>query len=224
MIQLYQFPWSPYCLVQRRILEYGRIPFRAVPVSPGADRTAVWRLTRQRYYQVPVLKHGRQVLFETGPDSQVLAKYLDGRFGLGLFPSEWEGVQDILWRYLENDVEGVTFRLNDAHWREFVPVREQCGYLRHKERRFGRGCLEDWLARQDELQADLARLLAPFEGMLAHRPFLLAGAPVFVDFCLLGMLDNFLYSDHYRMPPVLTRLGDWRERMVRQRLRPSSSA
>ena len=218
MIQFYQFAWSPYCLVVRRILEFGRIPFRSVAVSPGADRSVIWRLTRERYYQVPVIKHGRQVLFETGPDSQVIAKYLDGRFGLGLFPAEWSGVQDLLWRHVENEVEGATFRLNDARWLDFVPVGERCGYLRHKERRFGRGCLQEWATREAEWLEELGRLLEPYEEMLAHRPYLLGPRPLFVDFCLLGMLDTFLFSGHYRMPERFVRLIDWRKRLERCRL------
>lgn len=214
MIQLYQFAWSPYCLVIRRMLEYGRIGFRAVNVS-ARDRSVVWRLTKERYYQLPVMKDGRQVLFETGPDSQVLAKYLDSKFGLGLFPVGWEGVQDLLWRYFENDVEGVTFKLNDAYWREFVPAADRCSYVRHKERKFGRGCLEDWLRDQTELLGQLETLLLPAEQMLATRAYLLADRPLFVDFCLHGMLANFLYSGHYELPAAHGRLSDWYGRMAR---------
>lgn len=171
---------------------------------------------------MPVIKDGRQVVFETEPDSQVIAKYLDSRFGLGLFPPEWEGVQDVLWRYFENEVEGLTFRLNDAHWREFVPARERCGYLRHKERKFGRGCLDDWLARQPELLGQLTHLLVPAEQMLATRPYLLAERPVFADFSLHGMLSNFLFSGHYDLPPEHGRLADWYARLSRlQRPLPS---
>lgn len=223
MIQFYQFPWSPYCLVTRRILEYGRIPFRSVNV-PNRDRSVVWRLTKERYYQVPVIRDGRQVLFETGPDSQVIAKYLDTRFGLGLFPAAWEGVQDLLWRYFENEVEGATFRLNDAHWREFVPAADHWAYLRHKERKFGRGCLDEWLENQPALLAQLETLLLPAEQMLATRPYLLTDRPLFVDFCLQGMLANFLYSGHYRLPSALGRLGDWYARTSRIRLRLPASA
>lgn len=214
MILFYQFAWSPYCLVTRRILEYGRIRFRSVAV-PAGDRSQIWRLTKERYYQVPVIRDGRQVLFETGPDSQVIAKYLDTRFGLGLFPREWDGVQDLLWRYFENEVEGLTFRLNDAHWREFVPAAERCAYVRHKERRFGRGCLDDWLAKQGELRAQLEALLLPAEQMLGARAYLLADRPLFVDFCLYGMLANFLYSGHYELPASHGRLRDWYDRVGR---------
>src|SRR6266404_5007904 len=98
MIELIQFPWSPYCIVQRRILEFSGVPFQITNV-PNPDRTLVWRLTKRRYYQVPVIRDGKNVIFEVGEDSQVIAKYLDAKLKLGLFPPELEGVQSILWRY-----------------------------------------------------------------------------------------------------------------------------
>ncbi|MBL9127721.1 MAG: glutathione S-transferase family protein [Verrucomicrobiales bacterium] len=218
MIRFHQFDWSPYCLVVRGILEAGGAPFRVVDV-PLNDRSSIWRLTKERYYQVPVIQDGKNVLFETSPDSQVLAKYLDSKFGFGLFPREWEGVQPLLWRFFENDVEDVAFRLNDIHWKEFVPRKEQCGFLRHKERRFGRGCLEAWRVGEAGLLGDLERLLAHPEEMLATRDFLLCDRPVFVDFCLRGMLANFLYSGHYVIPESRPRLRAWMDRMKSVKLR-----
>jgi glutathione S-transferase len=212
MIQLIQFPWSPFCLVQRRILEFSGRPHKLVNIPPS-DRSLVWRLTRQRYYQVPVLKEGRQVLFETDENSQVIAKYLETRFALGLFPSQWDGVQRIVARYIENEVEGLTFKLNDAWFRDFVPQAEQLAYLRHKERRFGRGCLEQWHERHASMVTELAQALVPFEQMLAHRPFLLDHQPRFVDFDLWGMLANFLYSGRYSLPSVHPKVRVWYRRM-----------
>lgn len=212
MIELIQFPWSPYCLAQRRILEFGRIPHRIVNIPPS-DRSLVWKLTRKRYYQVPVLKDGRQVLFETRDTSQVIAKYIELKFGLGLFPDRWEGLQSLLWRYIENEVEGLTFKLNDAYFREFVPRAEQLAYLRHKERKFGRGCLDQWLVGQKQLVAELTEQLVPFEQMLGHRPFLLDDQPRFVDFDLWGMLANFLYSGRYKLPAAHPKIKGWYARL-----------
>src|SRR5262245_10766789 len=123
MIELVQFPWSPYCLVQRRILEYSGKPFKVINVPPQ-DRSLVWKLTRERYYGVPTARNGKSVLFETGDDSQVVAKYLDPKLQLGLFPADIEGVQSILWRFIENDVEGATFRLNDIYYMENVRPKD----------------------------------------------------------------------------------------------------
>jgi len=217
MIELIQFPWSPFCIVQRRILEYGGIPFKAVNI-PNTDRTQVWKLTRERYYGVPVIKDGRTVVFETDDNSQVIAKYLDDKFKLGLFPKQWAGVDDVLWRYIENDVEGVCFRLADIFWLEVVPKSEQLGFLRHKERKFGRGCLEKWRGQQAQLLEELEQILIPFEKMLEDRPFLLDDAPRFVDFDLLGMLDCALYSGHYELPAAHTRVREWRQRMTSAKL------
>jgi len=212
MIQLIQFPWSPYCLVQRRILEYSGTRHKLVNIPPS-DRTLIWRLSKHRYYHVPLLQDGRTVVFETHENSQVIAKYLELKLALGLFPPQWDGLQTILWRYIENEVEGLTFKLNDAHYRHVVPLKEQLAYLRHKERKFGRGCLEEWRARQKLLVEELAGMLAPFERMLARRAFLLDAQPRFVDFDLWGMLANFLYSGRYRLPPIHPKIRVWYRRM-----------
>jgi glutathione S-transferase len=212
MIELIQFPWSPFCIVQRRILEFSGARFKITNI-PNPDRSLVWRLTKERYYGVPILRDGKSVIFEVSDDSQVIAKYLDSRLGLGLFPREPEGVQALLWRYIENEVEGVGFKLNDIYWREFVPPADRLQFLRHKERKFGRGCLALWKAQQPALLAQLEQLLVPFEEMLLLRPFLLEERPRFVDFDLYGILGNFLHSGHYRLPAAHDRLRQWHRRM-----------
>jgi glutathione S-transferase len=212
MIELIQFPWSPFCIVQRRILEFAGISFKIINV-PNADRTLVWRMTRQRYYGVPIIRDGRRVVFETDHDSQVIAKYLDDKLGLGLFPRGLDGLQSILWRVIENELEDIGFRLNDIYWQEMVPAADQLAFLRHKERKFGRGCIEQWRREQKPMLAELARRLVPFEGMLLSQRFLLGDQPRFVDFDLYGILGNFLYSGHYHLPPAHTRLKKWYGRM-----------
>lgn len=212
MIELFQFPWSPYCLVQKRILEYSGAPHKIINAS-STDRSLIWKLTKQRYYQVPILRDGRSVIFETEDNSQVLAKYLDEKFQLGLFPGEFDGIQDILWDFIDNDVESFTFKLNDAYFTEFVPRSEQLAYRRHKERKFGRHCLEQWREQENTLRGELARRLMPFEQMLAHRDFLLDGQPRFVDFDLWGMLANYLFTGHHELPKAHVRLIEWYARM-----------
>ena len=213
MIELIQFPWSPYCLAQRRILEFSGVPFKLINI-PSTDRSLVWRVTRQRYYQVPVLRDGRTVVFETEDNSQVIAKYLDDKLKLGLFPTEWAGVQDLIWPHIENEIESFTFKLNDAHHNEFVPRAEQLNYLRHKERKFGRGCVEKWRQEEKYLRDELARRLSPFEQMLAHREYLLDYRPRFLDFDLFGMLANLLFTGHHQLPALHPRLRQWHARMA----------
>jgi glutathione S-transferase len=131
-----------------------------------------------------------------------------------LFPWELEGVQAILWQYLENQVESVGFKLNDIYWQEVVPAADQLGFLRHKERKFGSGCLHQWRSQQKDLLAQLEQRLLPFEEMLMYKPFLLDQRPRFVDFDLYGMLANFLFSGHYRLPRPHSHLKQWYGRMT----------
>lgn len=223
MIELVQFPWSPFCLVARRILEYSGAPFQVVDIPPN-DRSLVWRLTRQRYYAVPIVKQGRTVVFETDDNSQVIAKYLDAQLELGLFPREWDGVQTVLWQYFESEIEAFGFKLNDIYYQEFVPKAEQLPYLRHKERKFGRGCLQSWRRQESALLEGLEQRLMPCEEMLLRRPFLLGERPLFVDFDLYGMLANFLYNGHQRLPAVCRRLRKWYSRMAEIRCERPASA
>ena len=214
MIELIQFPWSPFCIVQRRILEFSGAPFKITNI-PNQDRSLVWKLTKRRYYGVPIIRDGNNVVFELNDDSQVIGKYLDQKLQLGLFPAALEGVQSVLWRAIENEIEGAAFRLNDIFWKENVPVAEQLQFLRFKERKFGRGCLDQWRADQTVWLTRLERLLLPFEEMLANNSFLLGVEPRFVDFDLFGMLENFLYSGHYELPAAHPRVRDWHRRMAR---------
>ena len=212
MIELIQFPWSPFCIVQRRILEYSGVSFKITDI-PCMDRSRVWRLTRQRYYGVPIIRDGKTAVFETEEESQVIAKYLDEKFQLDLFPVRWKGIEAVLWRQIEAQIEDVCFRLNDIYWQEIVPPADQLEFLRFKERKFGRGCLDQWKANQPKLLEQLKQRLVPYDMMLIERPFLLDARPYFVDFDLYGMLGNFLYSGHYELPPVHARLIEWYERM-----------
>ena len=218
MIELIQFPWSPFCIVQRRLLEFSGTRFKVSNLKLTGDRSPVWKLTKERYNAVPVIRDGRNIIFETGEDSQVIGKYLDQKLKLGLFPADIEGEQSILWRYIENDIEGLTFKLNDTYYRENVAKADQVFYIRHKERKFGRGCLDQWLAQQKTMQTQLAERLLPFEQMLKSRSFLLGARPRFVDFDLYGMLGNFLYSGHYKLPTNRPQISKWYRKLASAKL------
>ena len=213
MIELIQFPWSPFCIVQRRILEFSGTKFKLTNI-PNGDRSLVWKLSRERCYAVPIIRDGKAVIFELNEESQVIAKYIDSRLKLDLFPWRHEGVQSILWRYIENDIESIGFKLNDIYWLEMVPASDRLRFVRHKERKFGRGCIDQWRSQQKVMLSQLEQKLVPFEEMLLYKPFLLDMQPRFVDFDLYGMLANFLYSGHYRLPAKHTNLKRWYRRMT----------
>jgi glutathione S-transferase len=213
MIELIQFPWSPFCIVTRRILEFSQARFKVTDLKLTGDRSLIWELTDQRYYKVPVVKDGKNVVFELDEETQIVAKYLDDRLGLGLFPRELEGVQSVIWRNIEHEIEGLGFKLNDVFYREFVKPADQLPFLRHKERRFGTGCIDQWRASRPQLLKQLETKLMPYEEMLAYQPFLLDERPRFVDFDLYGMLGNFLFSGHYQLPKAHNHLRAWHRRM-----------
>jgi glutathione S-transferase len=212
MIELIQFPWSPFCIVQRRILEFSGAQFKITNI-PNQDRSLVWKLAKQRYYGVPILRDGKNVIFELSDESQVIAKYLDEEFELGLFPNKWCDVQSILWRDIESEIEGAAFRLNDIYWQENVPAKDQLQFLRFKERKFGRGCIDQWRKDQKSWLKQFEERLRPFEMMLTHLPFILDERPRFVDFDLFGMLENFLYSGHYHLPKRHKQIQQWHRGM-----------
>ena len=217
MIELIQFPFSPFCIPTRRILEFSGTPFKIINVPPQ-ERELVWKLTKQQYYGVPVLRDGKQVVFDPTDDEQIVAKYLDQKFELGLFPANREGVQSLLWRHIENDIEGAAFRLNDIYYRENLKPSDQLQYLRFKERKFGRGCIEQWRKDQKDWLKKLEAALAPYEQMMAHSEFLLDERPLFVDFDLFGMLEKFLFSGHYVLPKPLPNLRGWHRSMKTVRI------
>ncbi len=219
MIELVQAPWSPFCIVQRRILEFSGAKFKItnLPKAYG-DRSLVWKLTKGKYYAVPVIRDGAKVIYESGDDTQDIARHLDAKLKLGLFPVAREGEQSVLWRYFEHEIEAVGFKLNDIYWREFVTKADELPFLRHKERKFGRGCVDQWRAQQKDLLRQLEQLLRPCEQMLAHSEFLLGDRPLFVDFELFGMIGNFLYTGHYALPKSLPNLREWYRCMQTVRL------
>jgi glutathione S-transferase len=131
------------------------------------------------------------------------------------FPKKWEGVQDLLWRYFENDVEGIGFKLNDIYWREFVPRKDHLGLFATKSGSSVAAALDQWREQQSALLRELKQKLTCCEEMLLTRNYLLDEVPRFVDFDLFGMLGNFLYSGHYALPGPHKRLAAWYERMAK---------
>ena len=217
MIELIQFPFSPFCIPSRRIMEFAGVKCKITNIPPQ-DRSLVWKVTKQQYYGVPVIRDGGNVVFDDTDDQQIVAKYLDEKLKLGLFPATQEGLQSILWRTIESEIEGAAFRLNDIYYQENVVADGQLQYLRFKERKFGRGCIDQWRAQKNDWLKKLESGLVPFEQMLEHSACLLGSRPLFVDFDLFGMLENFLYSGHYQLPKSQPRLRDWHRRMKTVRL------
>lgn len=213
--KIYQFTQSPFCIAVIQALRAGGIEPELVHV-PNADRSELIRLTNGAYYQVPVLVDGERLVYESGADSQDVAAYLDEHYlGGRLFPAPTRGWQWIVNRYLEHEVEDVTFKVCDA---AVIPaisdVVERTLIIRHKERKFGPGCVERWGQERASLLAEATRLLFPFEQSLAPGgPFLFGTAPVYSDFLLFGLLGNLTFRNAAPFPAGLLALKTWYDRL-----------
>ncbi|HEY2344182.1 MAG TPA: glutathione S-transferase family protein [Chthoniobacteraceae bacterium] len=209
-IVIYELAHSPYCIPITAALRSCGVTFETREV-PNWDRSEIIRLTHGAHYQVPLLVHDGQMLFETAEEPQRVSHYVDRTFAGGrLFPKRIDGLQEIVIDHLENEVEGVTFRLCDIH---YVPSIEdlvrRTMVLRHKERRFGRGCIDAWKRDEDAIRAEADRLLERFEITLRHSPFLFGDAPVYSDFLLYGIIGNMTWKQWNSLKDEQTALRSW---------------
>jgi glutathione S-transferase len=212
-LTLVQHPVSPFCISIRALLEAGGVPHTLYSTKIW-DRRPVIELTGGAYASIPVLVDaGREpalVIYEARDDGQDIARYVDAHHDLGVFPAAIDGLHDLVIQYVEAQVEDVGFRLNDIYFLPALPdVVERTMYVRHKERKFGRGCLEQWRAQQDDLRVRLVELLTPLDRMLGRADFLFGARPVFADYALYGVLGNYTYSGDNTVPPSLANLSRW---------------
>lgn len=218
-VVVYEFAHSPFCIPITAALRSCGVDFETREVS-NADRTEILRLTAGDYYQVPVLLDGTRIVYETGGDTQEIARYIDEHFAKGaLFPPALEGIQAILIDHLENEVEGVTFKLVDPHYLASVSdVLTRGMIIRHKERKFGRGCVEQWRRQALDLRTEADRLLGRFETTLRHSPYILGEQPVYADFLLYGILGNMTYKGWNVLDPDRqAALIAWQQRLSEYR-------
>jgi glutathione S-transferase len=217
MILLYQHPVSPFCIAVEAILKYAKAEYRSVSL-PYSDRRLIVEKSRGEYYKVPLLEDEGTAVWDRTELGQEIARHLDGKFDLGLFPAGKEGIQSILSRYIESDLEGVGFKLNDIDYEWWLTdPYDRAMFLRHKERKFGAGCIGEWRDRKAELQHQLKELLAPLDQILSQQPFLIGDRPRFVDFDLFGVLGNTTFSGKNDLPASLGHLRRWHSEMARYR-------
>lgn len=212
-MNLIQLPFSPFCISICRMLDWAGVTYQATDVT-YSDRRAVVAATRGAYYQVPVLVDGSRTVWDKTDFGQEVARYVDRKFGLGCFPSRLEGIQRLLAQHIENDVEGAAFRIGDTHLIPAMPLYERTMAIRHKERKFGKGCLETWRSHRRSWQQQLHNALEPYDQMLNYERFLLGERPYFVDFNLYGVLGNYLFTGKTTLPADLRNLRRWHATMA----------
>jgi glutathione S-transferase len=212
-VTLVQHPVSPFCIAIRCLLEAAGASF-TIHDTALWDRRAVIALTGGDYHSIPVLvdadRRPAVVVYEVREEGQDVARYVDSKYGLGAFPEDQAGLHEIVIQYVEGQIEDVGFRLNDAYFLLGLPdVVERTMYIRHKERKFGPGCVQQWREQAPALRARLAEVLAPLDTVLGRTPFLFGQRPVFADYILYGVLGNYLYSGDNKLPGGLKHLARW---------------
>lgn len=207
---LHELAHSPYCLPVKRILEAWAIPFETRSVSAW-DRRGLIELTGGAYYQVPVLEYGDTVIHETVEDPLAVAHFLDREFcGGALFPGPSSGLQELVVDHIENTLEGIGFKLSDPYVLDRITdLGERVMTARHKERRFGAGCVENWRENGTTLAAEFDAALGPYEQRLARSAFLFGESPVYADFALFGVIGNAEFDGPYHIDPSLSHLRRW---------------
>jgi glutathione S-transferase len=215
-LRLYQYAMSPYCIPIELVLRHSGIAYEVVEL-PLYDPSAVIKLTKGEYYQVPVIEDlfNHQVVFDKSLSGDDVPRFLVSQAPLlNLFPENVAGLQRILIAYVENECEPVGFKVNDAFRDKWLRNDLERGlHRRHKERKFGAGCLEEWTRNVETLTEQFYTVLQPFEEILGQQPFLTGDRPVYADYALCGVVGNFLYSRATSLPAHYLMLEAWYTKM-----------
>jgi glutathione S-transferase len=215
-LRLYQYTYSPYCIPIELVLRHSGIPYDVVNLHVG-DPAPVIQLTKGDYYQVPVIEDlfNHELVYDKRPAGDDVPRFLAAQAPLmNLFPEKVAGLQRILISYVENECEPVGFKVNDVHRDKWLKNDMERGlHRRHKERKFGPGCLEEWDRNVDQLTEQFYTVLQPFEEMLGQHPFLTGDQPVYADYALSGVIGNFLFSGATSLPAHYLMLEAWYTKM-----------
>lgn len=214
MLKIYEMLHSPYCIPITMILKAAGQEYESIEV-PNWDRSPVVELTKGEYYQVPVLVHDERIIFEENDSSLVLARYVNELFAAAdLFPDHIAGIHEILIAHIEDELEGLGFRLCDIHYLEAIEnLVHRTAVIRHKERRFGLGCVDEWRRNAAALRQQLMRGLNQFQGPLTAQPYLFGDKPVYADYALAGVISNYTHPDANQLDPDQDWLRAWLERL-----------
>jgi glutathione S-transferase len=191
-IVFYDWPYSPFCMKVRAILDYKRLEYRTV--NPLAARG---RLRRQGTGKVPAVEiDGRFVT-----DSTEIAYALDERFPDP--PLQPEGRRE---RGLCHAIEdwadeslyflGLYYRWFEEEGRKPVAgvfgssLKGRLAYLYYRRLILGQLRGQGTLRKSPEhVAADLERNLDAAEGLLTPGPYVLGTQPYLCDFALWGQLN-----------------------------------
>jgi ubiquinone/menaquinone biosynthesis C-methylase UbiE/glutathione S-transferase len=215
-LRLYQYAYSPFCIPIALILKHSGITHEVIDLPPG-DPSTVIKLTKAEYYQVPILEDlfSHEIIFDKSPSGDDVPKYIESIVPtMRLFPQEVDGINRIFIHYIENECESWGFKACDVYRDNWMKTDLERGlHRRHKERKFGVGCLEAWARDIKQIIEGFHKCMQPFEQVLANRPFLTGERPVYADYALCGVIGNFLFPGNTSLPENCLMLEAWYTKM-----------
>lgn len=213
-MHLYDMAASPYCAAIRCALEALGLSFEIIEVK-NWDRGPVIIATNGAYYHVPLIVDEGVPVFPDSAAAKDIQYYLNDKYAGGrLLPAQNLTAQEILTQHIENEVEDTIFRIGAPDNDNVDDLVARTMTIRHRERRFGRGCVDQWRRDRPQLRARADMLLEPFERDLQRQPYLFGDAPVYTDFALWGVLYNLTYKDRQQFNDQQQALADFFQRLA----------
>ncbi len=182
-MKLYRLDYSCYARKAQMALDLLGRRYECIDV-PFGNRTELATITGG-YIQVPVLVDDSGAVTV---DSRAICEKLAREDSSGrLVPSTLEGP---IWAYADwcdGPLEDVLFRLaSPPTRRRFTDAWERALYVFIKERKFGRGCVDEWERDRASLLARANDMLEPTRVTLRRRPFIFGDTPTLADAALYG--------------------------------------
>jgi len=210
-VKLYRFEHSCYARKVQSVLDLLGLPYEVVDV-PYGDRAELATVTRG-YIQVPVLVSD---MGEVTVDSRTICEtLLQGGRAEQLVPAPWQGP---IWAYADwcdGPLEDVLFRLaSPGIRRRFARPADRALFTFVKERKFGRGCVEEWERTARELATRAGALLVPTAQTLARQPFIFGTRPTLADAALYGQCAMLRFADATLPAALAPTLADWMVRVA----------
>ena len=211
-MKLYRFRHSPFARKVQTVLDLLGLKYEAVDVQYG-ERNELATLTNG-YVYVPVLvEDDGRVLTE----SRDICEHLLAKPGADwLVPSPLEGP---IWGYtdfIDGPVEDILFRVASPDTRHSWPTAsDRALYTMNKERKFGAGCIDQWLRDRDLLIARARKLLTPSFRTLGQQTFLFGERPCLADAALHGQSLMLRAAQPELVGRVSPGLAEHAERMDR---------
>lgn len=194
-LKLYDWPWSPFCLKVRAILDYKQLTYERIPIMGGGGRHL--RIVRRKGAgKVPALDVDGRLVIDSTNIAEELERLAPEPAILPLNPrdralchaiEEWadESLYFLGLHYQWREAEGA--RIAAKAFRTSLIGAVTHLFLR---RRIERQVVAQGTGRKsaEHIESDLRRHLDAVAALVVPGPFVLGDRPTLADFALMGQL------------------------------------